>query len=88
MEKAKRWHPKAGSRKGIPNKVSREAKELIETVAGRLGGSRRLHEWVQEHPDNERAFWCLIYTKLIPYSHSISGNLTVNWPLPKSKLDE
>jgi hypothetical protein len=65
-----------------------EAKELIETVAGRLGGSRRLHEWVQEHPDNERAFWCLIDTKLIPYSHSISGNLTVNWPLPKSKLDE
>ena len=92
MEKPKYIPPAAGSGhgryKGIPNKSTQAAKELIETVAGRLGGSRRLTEWAQESPENEKLFWTVIYPKLIPHSHNISGSMSVKWPLPKSALDE
>jgi hypothetical protein len=77
-----------GRVRGIPNKVTRDAKEIIAEVAQKLGGVDRLHAWAQESPENERAFWTIIYTKLIPYQANIKASVGIAWPLPKSKLDE
>lgn len=55
-----------GSRKGIPNKSTKLAKDAIAIAADKLGGAERLFKWAQEDPDNERVFWQSIYTKLIP----------------------
>jgi hypothetical protein len=55
-----------GRPKGSPNKVGREAKEVIAAAAEGLGGLDRLVEWAKADPQNERAFWATIYPKLLP----------------------
>lgn len=58
--------PKPGRPKGSPNKIGKEAKEVIAEAAVRLGGVNRLLEWCQEDKKNEHAFWATIYPKLLP----------------------
>jgi len=58
--------PGPGRKKGIPNKNTRLAKDAIAEAAEGLGGAKRLMEWAQEDPANERVFWGTIYPKLIP----------------------
>jgi hypothetical protein len=58
---------KTGGRiKGVPNKLSTGAKEVIAQVAENIGGVARMTKWVRESKENERAFWTSIYTKLLP----------------------
>ena len=64
--------PGPGRPKGVPNKVTRLAKDCIALAAERLGGVDRMVEWVKEDPANERAFWATIYPKLIPVT--VSGD--------------
>jgi hypothetical protein len=52
--------------KGVPNKLSTGAKEVIARVAKNIGGVSRMTKWVREDPLNERAFWSSIYPKLLP----------------------
>ncbi len=35
-------------------------------VACNIGGVARMTNWVRESPENERAFWVSIFTKLLP----------------------
>ena len=65
--------PKPGRPKGSPNKIGREAKEVIAAAAAELGGEKRLVEWAKEDALNERAFWSTIYPKLIPLTLSGTG---------------
>lgn len=58
--------PGPGRPKGVPNKLTRSAKEAIALAAEKLGGFERLVAWVQEDPGNEKVFWGTIYPKLIP----------------------
>lgn len=62
----------AGRPKGSPNKLGKAAKEVLAAAAEQLGGERRIVEWVQEDPANERIFWGQMYPKLLP--HTISGD--------------
>lgn len=55
-----------GRPKGSQNKTTSIAKEMIATVADRLGGATRMLAWVQEAPENEKAFWTQVYPKLLP----------------------
>lgn len=55
-----------GRPKGLPNKITRTAKEAIAIAADKLGGAERMVEWAKEDPANERVFWGTIYPKLIP----------------------
>lgn len=55
-----------GRPKGSPNKVGKEAKEVIAAAAEGLGGLARMVEWAKSDPLNERAFWASIYPKLLP----------------------
>jgi hypothetical protein len=58
---------KTGGRiKGVPNKLTTGAKEVIAQVAANIGGVARMTEWVRKSPENEKAFWTSIYTKLLP----------------------
>lgn len=57
---------RAGRPAGVPNKLTTAAKEAIEMAAEGLGGAARLQAWAQENEGNERAFWTVIYTKLLP----------------------
>lgn len=55
-----------GRKAGAVNKTTAAAKSAIETAAEGLGGAKRLQEWAQSDPLNERVFWSQIYTKLLP----------------------
>jgi hypothetical protein len=58
---------KTGGRvRGVPNKLSTGAKEVIAQVAENVGGVARMTKWVRESPKNEKAFWTSIYPKLLP----------------------
>jgi hypothetical protein len=61
-----------GRKKGVPNKLTTGAKEVIAQVAENIGGVARMTKWVRESPDNEKAFWVNIYTKLLPLQ--VSGD--------------
>ena len=71
----KRLPPNAGKgrAKGVPNKTTQAAKDAIAMAADRLGGVDRLVSWVQEDPSNERAFWSVIYPKLLPLQVNGAG---------------
>lgn len=58
--------PGPGRPKGVPNKVTTIAKNVIAEAAEKLGGVERLVAWAQEDEKNERAFWTALYPKLIP----------------------
>jgi hypothetical protein len=62
-----------GRPKGSPNKVGKEAKEIIAAAAEGLGGLDRMIEWAKSDPQNERAFWASIYPKLLPLTLSGPG---------------
>jgi hypothetical protein len=53
-------------KKGVPNKLTTGAKEVIAQVAENIGGVARMTKWVRESKKNEHAFWTSIYTKLLP----------------------
>lgn len=55
-----------GRPKGVPNKATSLAKNVIAEVGTKLGGADRMLAWVQEAPENERLFWGTIYPKLLP----------------------
>lgn len=55
-----------GRPKGIPNKITTAAKQVIAEAAEMLGGVQRLVDWAKEDAENEAKFWTTIYPKLIP----------------------
>jgi hypothetical protein len=55
-----------GRPKGSKNVISRNAKDVIQGVADKLGGMEAMFLWVNEDPLNKRAFYTNIFPKLIP----------------------
>ena len=66
MSKVKPPNAGKGRVKGTPNKLTASVKEAIEAAAQGLGGGTRLEAWAREAPENEKAFWTVIYPKLLP----------------------
>lgn len=64
-----------GRRKGTPNKVTADVREVITAVASRLGGTERLLDWVKEDPLNERLFWSSIWVKVLPKEVHVDGKI-------------
>lgn len=60
----------AGRKPGVPNALSKAAKDVIQQAAERLGGVDRLVDWVKLDPANEKVWWGTIYPKLIPLTLS------------------
>ena len=69
--------PGPGRPKGLPNKTTQSAKDAIAFAADALGGGQRLVDWVKEDEANEKAFWTVIYPKLLPVqlANSEGGDL-------------
>ena len=82
--------PKTGGRqKGTANKPNQEIKDMIREAldgAHEEGGVEYLKARAR---DNPTAFLTLI-GKIIPadVNAKLSGNVTISWPLPRTKLDE
>jgi len=71
MEPEKRQSRNPNGRpKGVPNKVSGNAKENIQAVFLRLGGTSRMAEWAEENPTD----FYKIYSRLIPTDVKLSGD--------------
>lgn len=66
---------KTGGRiRGVPNKVSAQAKENIIAVFTRLGGTRAMAEWAEE---NKTEFY-KIYSKMLPAEMKLDGSLDMS----------
>jgi len=65
--------PGPGRPKGSPNRVGKAARDVIAEAASRLGGVERMVEWAQEAPENEKAFWTMLYPKLVPLENYMTG---------------
>lgn len=83
----------AGRPKGAPNKISKEAKEVIALAASELGGHKRLVKWAKEDKLNERAFWTSIYPRLVPVTLNGDGeggaiNLNILSGVPRGDQDD
>lgn len=76
-----------GRPKGSPNRLQREAKDIIAEAAHTLGGVDRLVTWAQEDPLNERAFWASIYPKLLPLTVNGTATLNINWPVAPPAIE-
>lgn len=75
---------RGGRKKGTPNKFTGEIKDMIRAALDEAGGKDYL---LAQSKTNAVAFMSLL-GKVIPadVNTKITGN--INWPLPKTKLDE
>lgn len=73
-QKPRRGGPRAGAGRprGVPNKVTRNAKENILQVYERLGGAEGLYEWCLQDPKNQGEFY-KFYSRLLPIDAQLSG---------------
>ena len=58
--------PGPGRPKGVVNKTTAVAKDMIALAAEKLGGVDRMVAWAQEAPENERVFWGSMFPRLLP----------------------
>lgn len=63
----------AGRPKGVPNKVTQQAKEAIEYAFNGLGGAEGLLEWAQSDPANQKIFYSQVWTKILPKDMTVSN---------------
>ena len=58
-----------GRKKGVPNRLTKSAKEAFACAFTGLGGARRLQAWAEE---NQTEFYRL-YARLIPVEQQVTG---------------
>lgn len=80
-------NPGKGRPKGIPNKVTQLAKDVIAQVAEGLGGAERLQKWVNEDSKNEAAFWISIYPRMLPLQVTGEGGGPVSIQITSKQSD-
>jgi hypothetical protein len=78
-----------GSRKGIPNRVTTEAKTAIGLAFEGIGGVPALIAWASKNDFNRGVFYSRIYTRLIPVqiAGQIDGNVRVEDLTAKTVLE-
>lgn len=54
-----------GRKEGVPNKLTRTAKEAFQLAFDELGGWEGLAQWASKDPENRKVFYSL-YARLIP----------------------
>lgn len=85
MAKFEKGHKKLGGKvKGTPNKATQNAKEAFQLAFEGLGGVPAFIEWARK---NQTDYYKL-YSKVLPLDVKVAGSMNVNWPLPKTALDD
>lgn len=76
-----------GSRKGVPNKLTKAAREAFELAFDQVGGTSALTAWARANPTE----FYKLYARLIPVEQRLSapdgGPVQIEWPLPRTALD-
>ncbi len=67
--KPKRAQPKGGSRKGKPNKITRDVKEMILGALSAVGGQK----WLQQQAEDNPAAFMTLVGKVLPLQVSGEG---------------
>jgi len=62
-----------GRPKGLPNKITKTAKENIEAVYAGLGGIQAHIEFLKKHPRALADFYATVYPRLLPAKIEASG---------------
>lgn len=75
-----------GRPKGLQNKLTRTVKEAFQEAFDHLQShpNANLKAWGAKNPDK----FYPIASKLIPIDTNVQGNMSVQWPLPKTGLDD
>ena len=71
--------PGPGRPKGIPNKLTKSAKEAFQLAFDDLGGWEGLAKWARKDPHNQKVFYSL-YSKLIPTDVTSNGQTIIPAP--------
>lgn len=74
----------AGRPKGVPNKLSMTVKDNVIAVFDAIGGAKTMADWAE---GNQTEFFKL-YSKLLPTDLNVAGDVTINWPLAKPKIEQ
>lgn len=75
---------RAGRKKGTPNKATVELREMIMNALNRAGGE----DYLLKHSKLTAASFITLLGKILPSDINAKVTGTINWPLPKTKLDE
>jgi hypothetical protein len=73
---------------GIPNKLTREAKEHINNVFQRMGGEDAMLEWATRDDTHRTMFYVSIYPRLLPLKMSVDAPYTVTAEQATRKLEQ
>lgn len=84
--KGQQKYANSGRTKGIPNKVTQTVKDAFKEAFDIIqeDNAANLGTWGRMNPDK---FYPLA-AKLIPIDSNVSGTMNIQWPLPKTELDE
>ncbi len=67
----------AAKKRGRPKKAVSQStltvRDAIAKAGEELGGASRLAQWAREDPTNEKAFWTVLYLKILPLQVSGAG---------------
>lgn len=75
--------PGPGRPKGIPNKLTMAAKEIMAAAFEKVGGVEALTAWGKKNPDDFYKLW----GRTFPIESKVTGGLTINKP-PREMTDE
>jgi hypothetical protein len=64
-----------GRKKGVPNKLTRTAKENIQAVYGALGDTQGHVDFLQSHPLALADFYNNVYPRLLPLDINHGGSM-------------
>lgn len=62
-----------GRSKGVPNKLTRDIRAMIQEAVDGLGGAERLIAWAKSSPVAEQAFWTQVMPKILPKDVNVGG---------------
>jgi hypothetical protein len=73
---------------GIPNKLTRQAKEHINNVFQAMGGEEAMLKWATKDDAHRTMFYVSIYPRLLPLKMSVDAPYTVTAEQAMQKLEQ